>query len=97
VHEGHVGAEQQRRRAESPECRLGDAPGRQQRADGRRERSEVAATPTTDIDSGSVASAGAGAMWVPTMPANEISTMVPQAASACASVSSQTWRIGLPR
>jgi hypothetical protein len=43
---------------------------------------DIEARPTIDIDSGSVASAGVGAMWVPTMPPKVTRVIVLQAAKA---------------
>jgi hypothetical protein len=54
---------------------------------------DIAASPTIDIDNGSVASAGVGAMCVPTIPPKVTSVMVLQAANACAIVRVQTCRI----
>jgi hypothetical protein len=51
---------------------------------------DVAASPRIDIDKGSVAKAGSGAIRVPTIPPNETKIMVPHAANAWARVRIQT-------
>lgn len=51
---------------------------------------EVTAKPRMDIDKGSVAKAGSGAMRVPTIPPKETRMMVPHAAKAWARVKVQT-------
>ncbi len=54
---------------------------------------EADATPSTASETGSVASSGSGAISVPTIPPNENSVKVPQAAKPWAMVRIQTLRM----